>query len=65
MRKEIADICANYGAVRDVRIVYDDKSKCPGFGYCEFQEKEGAGNAICNMNGFELKGHVLFVKATR
>uniref|UniRef100_A0A1I8B5C3 RRM domain-containing protein n=1 Tax=Meloidogyne hapla TaxID=6305 RepID=A0A1I8B5C3_MELHA len=65
MEKEIADICANYGPVNDVRIVHDYKTNRPRVGFCEFQDRKGAENAICNMIGVELNGHVLFVKATR
>nr|CAD2179561.1 unnamed protein product [Meloidogyne enterolobii] len=64
-REELADICASYGAVRDVRIVpsFPDADR-PSVGFAEFQDQKGAENAIRNMNDFEINGHLLLVKRT-
>jgi RNA recognition motif-containing protein len=43
-------------------IVFDrDTNRPKGFGFCEFQDQQGAQNAIDTMNGVELNGRALRV----
>ena len=43
-------------------IVFDRNTNRPkGFGFCEFQDQQGAENAVTKMNGVEMNGRPLRV----
>uniref|UniRef100_A0A183C029 RRM domain-containing protein n=1 Tax=Globodera pallida TaxID=36090 RepID=A0A183C029_GLOPA len=60
--EDIGNMFSSCGVVTNVRIVYDRETNRPkGFGFCEFQDQQGAQNAVTNMNGAELYGRPLRV----
>ncbi|KAL3093225.1 hypothetical protein niasHT_022675 [Heterodera trifolii] len=59
---DIGSMFSSCGVVTNVRIVYDRETNRPkGFAFCEFQDQQGAQNAVTNMNGIELNGRPLRV----
>jgi len=60
--QELGDAFANYGPVKTVKIIQDrDTGRSKGYGFVEFHDNNCIGNAIQNMNGFELQGRQLRV----
>ncbi|KAF7635567.1 RRM domain-containing protein [Meloidogyne graminicola] len=59
---DIGNMFSSCGVVTNVRIVFDRNTNKPkGFGFCEFQDQQGAQNAVDQMNGVEINGRQLRV----
>nr|CAD2179582.1 unnamed protein product [Meloidogyne enterolobii] len=61
-RYDLAMMFASCGTIRNAGIFSDNNPNRPGHGFVEFQTKQGAENAVRDMNGAEMKGHVLRVE---
>ena len=59
----LESIFAQYGKIKDTKIVYDKITwESRGFGFVEFEKKEDALKAIEALNGKELIGKNLSVE---
>ncbi|CAK5081250.1 unnamed protein product [Meloidogyne enterolobii] len=56
---DIYKLCATYGVIKALCVKFDRNKIRPGRGFCEFQAKQEAENAISGINGIEMKGHTL------
>ncbi|KAL7080625.1 hypothetical protein ACQ4LE_000474 [Meloidogyne hapla] len=59
---DLGNMFSSCGVVTNVRIVIDRNTNRPkGFGFCEFQDQQGADDAVTKMNGVEMSGRPLRV----
>ncbi|XP_030378770.1 RNA-binding protein 4F [Scaptodrosophila lebanonensis] len=58
---ELQNIFKDYGAIKDVRLVYNLRNVFKGFAYIEFEEAEHASKAVAGANGLSLGGKDIFV----
>nr|CAD2138844.1 unnamed protein product [Meloidogyne enterolobii]CAD2183797.1 unnamed protein product [Meloidogyne enterolobii] len=59
---DIGNMFSSCGVVTNVHIVIDrNTQRSKGFGFCEFQDQQGAENAVQKMNGVEMNGRPLRV----
>ncbi|CAK5111662.1 unnamed protein product [Meloidogyne enterolobii] len=59
---DLGNMFSSCGVVTNVRIVIDRNTNRPkGFGFCEFQDQQGADDAVAKMNGTEMNGRPLRV----
>jgi polyadenylate-binding protein len=53
--KKIQEICAKFGEIASVKVMYDDDKKSKGFGYIDFKEHEAAKKCVDTMHGMEIE----------
>nr|CAD2180448.1 unnamed protein product [Meloidogyne enterolobii] len=64
-RYDLAMMFASCGTIRNACILTNNNPNRPGEGLVEFQTKQGAENAVRDMNGADMKGHALRVEFSK
>ena len=63
---ELADLCAEFGQVSDVRVIQDPATgRSRGYGFVEFADPEHLPSAVDALNGREFNGRRLVVSPAR
>lgn len=62
---ELVQLISWHGTVDTIKIVRDKKTRiCKGYAFVEMTDREGAENAVINLNGTMLQGRELTLNIT-
>ncbi|XP_042529343.1 squamous cell carcinoma antigen recognized by T-cells 3 [Dipodomys spectabilis] len=60
-KEELADICKEHGAVKDLRLVTNRAGKPKGLAYVEYENESQASQAVMKMNGMTIRENTIKV----